>query len=1015
MAFRNIVCWNIDRVRDVMNTNAELAQRDIFLAVHSEYPLTICNPGIGDLESAPRWTKDPHQFLQEFLSPDQRHVQVAVLGNSGSGKSHFIRWMSLNIPVDRTRHVISVPRAGISLRGVIDMILAALPDEQARPYQEQLDQAGFQRATPADLQDRLISAIAHAIREDEPHLDEDQDLEAAFIEELPNLFHDPALRSYYKKTGGLVEQLVNQVLSASPTYTPVQERRSFALDDLPLTVIQPRDLSEPTRRTIDSLRADDESQQLAVEIINRNLDRAIRQMMNFTGDRLVQLFADVRKYLRSQGQELVLLVEDLARLQGLDLALLDALIEEGTEENGLCVLRWAAAVTTGYYAPLADTVKTRMTFVVDMDLSKEGNEPIIDDDTLVNFAARYMNAVRLAPDLLDDWAVVPDDERGAPPIACDSCEYQSTCHEAFGSEQGIGLYPLNRQAILNMLRRVDPQFDRRFNPRLLVKEVLAEIFGTYGRDLLQGQFPSGSILDQMGGQKLPPVVITEIRQQDTENAARQIALTEMWGVEATALIDLPEDLYSAFALMKPTVDLQAKKQRVEEPKIREQKSEQREDPYVEAIHSWSNGQRMLDDLANRLRPLVYDSIVGRIDWDNQGLVQTEFAQATGGHFPRVAITFVDQQTISLPRSVGIRIPLNEEPADRELAAMALEGLYLFGQHGNWNFPNGSSLFATLANMLDEWCAHVVTQLKHLPDSESDWDTAGSAIELLAIGATLGGQPTRASATLPDFLNALFDEWPQEISAQSQGWRSLYEAIHREQERLRNLALARATGSKGGVRGAFIDPSKVLPPLRHVRRRWELDHPPPDGMVNRRDDYGVLAKLHNRISAELPTAVAAEWHRRIDWVDEWRESVPEGIGRKEVVDSVRELVELGVKYGVPFDRRIREAILAALTELERIQLDDSLKTATALRQIEDPLRQLPELGRDRGANAMAAVAVFLPAIHDLLDDLEASVATRLADRGQGEMDLREHQAQIRKSLEQLSRDLDVLGGRDADSD
>ena len=55
--------------------------------------------------------------------------------------------------------------------------------------------------------------------------------------------------------------------------------------------------------------------------------------MNFTGDQLVRLLQDVRKHLRRQGQEMVLLIEDLARLQGLDLSLLEALIEEGSEEQ----------------------------------------------------------------------------------------------------------------------------------------------------------------------------------------------------------------------------------------------------------------------------------------------------------------------------------------------------------------------------------------------------------------------------------------------------------------------------------------------------------------------------------------------------------------------------------------------------------------------------------------------------------------------------------------------------------
>ena len=1011
MAFRNFVCWDTDRVRDVMNTNAEIAQRDVFLAVHSEYPLTMRNPGVGDLESAPSWSSDPHQFLQEFLSPDQRHVQVGVLGNSGSGKSHFIRWMALNIPEESSRYVIAVPRVGISLRGVIDLVLAALPSEQARPYVDQLDQAGFQRATPADLQDRLISAIALAIGEDEPTSDEDQDLEAVLIEELPNIFHDPALRSHYKKPGGLVEGLVSQVLSASPDYNPVQQRRSFALDDLPLTVIQPRDLSEPTRRTIDFLRVDDKSQHLAVKIINRNADRAIPQMMNFTADRLGQLFADVRKYLRSQGQELVLLVEDLARLQGLDLALLDALIEEGNDENRLCTLRWAAAVTTGYYTQLADSVKTRITFVLDMDMSREGEEPIMNDGELVTFASRYLNAVRLDPELLGQWAQEPDAERGAPPNVCENCEYKQTCHEAFGSEQGIGLYPLSPAAIVNMLRRLDPRLDERFNPRLLVKDVLAEVLGTHGRDLDRGQFPSGQLLSQMGGAKLPPIVANELRRQDQDQAQRQLAILELWGDGGPAVTDLPEELYAAFGLAKPIV------QGGGEPPQKVEVADEEAKPVavsnrLSAIRAWGNGGPMQENLAADLRKQLFEAVVSHINWDQEGLVQTQFARATGTNFRRNSISFQRQQTQAIPSAVTLRIPAGDGEKELSEAAMAFEGLYQFHQQGTWNFPDGSRLLEVLANCLEQWSEHVLEQLKRLPGTNAEWDPAASAVEMLAVGAALGGRPAQASATLPDILNALFEEWPKDIPAQSLEWRDLYQLVFKEQAKLRDLALAKASGTKGGRQGAFVDPSKLLPPLRRVRRGWELAHSPPEGIANRQDDYGALARLHNRVASQLAAAAKTEWLRKTDWAEEWRKVVPEGIGRREVVDALKELLGLVASQGIGFDNRVGAAIHSSMAELETVQLDDALRSAASLRGAEEPVKELPALGRERGANAITAAARFVPAVNEFLIQIEASVANRLEHLDQGGKDLQEHQAQIKESLRKLSHDLGVIGGEDA---
>ena len=51
----------------------------------------------------------------------------------------------------------------------------------------------------------------------------------------------------------------------------------------------------------------------------------------------------------------------------------------------------------------------------------------------------------------------------------------------------------------------------------------------------------------------------------------------------------------------------------------------------------------------------------------------------------------------------------------------------------------------------------------------------------------------------------------------------------------------------------------------------------------------------------------------------------------------------------------------------------------------------------------------------MEDLEASVENLVADRGQGENEIQQLQSEIRKALSQLSQDLGVLGGLDADSD
>ena len=448
MAFENYVCWDTGRVRQVMNTSAEHASRPVFLAVHSEYPLLVSSSRGGTGEGDGGWSIQPEEFLNAFLSRDNPHMQVAVLGDSGSGKSHFINWMKYSLPESADRYIISIPRIGVSLRGVLEKIIRALPEQARQPYLDELNHSGSQNSSPQDLEERLISEIALAIRVDDVKGEADKDLEGALIQLLPDIFRDGVLIRHFCSPGGVIEGLAHQVLSVSHEYLPAEDRRDFTTEDLPLTGVQTAKMGSYARDTCNFLLSNPESQVLAVSIINRNLNRAIGQVLNFTGDRLIGLLQEVRQHLRGQGQELVLLVEDLARLQGLDLSLLEALIEEGNEVNGLCELRWAAAVTTGYYTRLPNTVHTRMNIVLQMDIPTEGAGGSIGGRDIVSFAAKYLNASRAINEVLVDWADQPEENHTNPPNACEMCVHRTACHSAFGEVEGVGLYPFNSHSLI---------------------------------------------------------------------------------------------------------------------------------------------------------------------------------------------------------------------------------------------------------------------------------------------------------------------------------------------------------------------------------------------------------------------------------------------------------------------------------------------------------------------------------------------------------------------------------------
>ena len=115
---------------------------------------------------------------------------------------------------------------------------------------------------------------------------------------------------------------------------------------------------------------------------------------------------------------------------------------------------------------------------------------------------------------------------------------------------------------------------------------------------------------------------------------------------------------------------------------------------------WGNGSPMQDGLANILRPLVFDSIMSYIDWDMAGLVQGYFAGTSSGLFRRGSISFARQLTQAQQRPVRLTIPHVDRQQELDDAAIALEGLYLFSRHGNWNFPRGRDHFVVYANCLE---------------------------------------------------------------------------------------------------------------------------------------------------------------------------------------------------------------------------------------------------------------------------------------------------------------------------
>ena len=1003
MSFTNFLCWEPNRVRTVMNTNAELASEEIFLAVHTAYPLRA------QIGNAAESLIDPENLITRFLNPNARHIQIVIQGESGTGKSHFIKWMEYNIPDDEKYEVISIPRSSLSLRGILELIIAVLPDNLAQEYQGYLDQSGSIHSSEEQLKSELRRRIASSIGRDKADESSELfDVEEDLIDHLPNLFDDPTVARHIERTGGAIQELVQHIMNDSKEYTPVEGRRIFEETDLFLDDIQVTNTAQATQYVLNQLRMDSETRDLALTIINRNVDNAIAEILNFTGDRLPNLFNTVRRHLKALDKELILLIEDMARTQGLDRPILEALIEENED---LCNFRWAAAATTGYYQSLPNTVQTRTDVLVQMDKSATEEDSTLTQSFLSKFSAKYLNAVRLDPNDLSNWIQSDSDRQkiGPPPNACNQCDFREECHASFGSDGDIGLYPFTENALLNMYRRHTENYQQAatiFTPRILVKDVMAELLDVRSNEIANGDFPSFEFLSDMGGGFLPPEVSQSLLRENTSFGGRQLAMMELWGGNPSrrgTLLDLPNGMFSAFGLEKPELD---ESPAAEPTTIEPDSPTTSVDSRVQAIRNWGNGSAMDDSIVNILRPMIYALISSNIDWDQEGLVRTHFMRADGRIFNRGSgITFSKQAGRQNPNYSGVKLNIPIEEDDLLESAVALEGLYEFSRNSSWPSENS---FLSLSNQLEKWTKYLLPRFHNMPVSNEDWNVTGAAIELLAVGAAMAGG-VRRNGGWTAYHNEIFSAWPTDVIGESDEWKSIYRSINNKKDDLLDIAKARASGTKGGTGTAFLNPLEIVPILISLRKtQWRPNHVPPNEEYSVRI-YTELANLHKQVFDAIENAARKELRSKTQWYREWTAAFGDEVTKKQLIDLITTVTESVTSQGLRVSPGVRNQLNRDRDSIESVNLDNALKITKNLVTSEDePLTQLPELGRIIHANAMSAAQVLSATLERYVDEVENAFLNEESSSGIGGVEIYEqNQSTIRSSLNSLISDLKEL--------
>lgn len=977
MTFEKFVCWNLDRVRRVMDVEATQPRNHLFLATH--HPVAMYRQEL--IEAPSRVAYDEERFFKDFLA-EKDFAFVPVLGGSGTGKSHLIRWLAANIKSTDNRKVLLIPKIGTNLKDIIGLILEGMEGKKFDEYRDRLNRAAStltETQARVQLLNQLAAAVGDNGKRDRTKLTDEQNY---LVDELDSLLYDPFFREYWLKDGGIIHRLVIHTLGHQDTVEIVEERRQFSIDDLPLNVLDLQKAGKQAQEFYSFLIGDDEIQKATVDWLNRHLDEAIIQVLNLGREDLQRLMREVRETLAEQGIELVLLIEDFAKLQGIDREVLEAVLARPQQPGGkrLCAIRTALACTTGYFQGLIDTVQQRVTFSVNLDIGTVSDQSLITQADIQQFVTRYLNAARLEDEVILNWANSSDreedSEREPLASACSECEYRQACHAGFGDVNGMGLYPFTTKALEQMLRRVNPGD---FNPRILIKDVLKYTLENSLDDIRKGHFPSVSLREHFGRMRLSAMLQADIKAKDPQNFERREILLDLWD-DSNELCDLSAEVHRAFNLPPLGVKIQQTRIQSVVPRTKESQkkykitseslpdTQEKEIPdtlaeKLKILDGWNNQGFLNQDVAKDLREFIFPALVQRIEWDNEILLEKVFASSGSKYFKQRNIVFyssrVTRETIA---GVKLSLPLNpDDPDEFRETAIAFQGILQYSYYKHWKFPDGDRYFRTYTKHLERWSQYILEEIRRRPcESGEPWNPIPAAVELLAIAARMAGHSTNSPE---DLVNALFlglDRNDEETRASA--WRKLFDSLKKYREPLLDIVKSRIACTKGSsTQFQIVDAIQLIAPLKKISKDWKPQCNIPDDL---RKEFEEIQKARQQVDNLLEQAIQEERDRQLSVYQALVSELGEDINPKEATEVIKQAMDWAKEAGV-FGQMNADNLTAALDKFKRAPLPSYMATMKRVQTETDIGKLLHELSGNH-QRAMTAAKEFLSTTKSFFD-------------------------------------------------
>jgi hypothetical protein len=544
-----------ENISQCIRTEAEELAEHVLLAVHEPMQLQRVGGGEDKLCSE-------EDLLKHFLLMER---PIPVIGRSGVGKSHLIRWLHAQLklhPASADWHIVRIPK-NASLRQVLDILLKGLEGESFTLARTKISQVS-ERLNTHEVAELLLTFMAQQLRHlnrkvvetvemhrtngTRPDAKEEARLKEIYSHTnkdagLSELIQDSYFRLGLLKPDHCIFQFASRLtegasddeLSRNSYQINAQDLDfNFNLDDLASNA--KRYVSQAQLNTSPAAR--ETAASVLSEVLGESTRKAFQQLFQFSGGSFQDLFKEIRRSLKQQNRTLVVLVEDMAAISAIEDVLIDSLLEESVRdgEQELCTLRSAIAVTDGYqgYQRRQDTIKTRAQY--EWHIREYGQDREQTLERIVDFCGRYLNAARYGSEALkSSWLV--REKNSWPPVWSDPDDDNDDL-KAFGyAPCKVPLFPFNHNAIAALSDKFCCKGDEdlKFNPRQILNEILLRILRDYRGSCLEKRFPP----PDFAGITVSAGLGSLQRLDDSE---RSKATAAIWGYNSRSIDELQKKL-----------------------------------------------------------------------------------------------------------------------------------------------------------------------------------------------------------------------------------------------------------------------------------------------------------------------------------------------------------------------------------------------------------------------------------------------------------------------------------------